>query len=282
MGRDRERNWQQEDPGVCMGLFEIFGNRESSVVVSVPHNGACIPERIRAQLAIVVERAWERVDTYADELAFAMEEHATIIKADVARVVIDLNRSGTVSELDLTAETEHERDRLVRLYDDHGRDRWKAPVGEPYITREELECRIREYYDPYHAALQECLGRAKKPRVLVDMHSMSDPAFEIVIGDSRGQSTGVEICERRLKPFFVERGYRVGYAGPENVDRRGRPVARAAIRYSGGFITSRYGNPASGEYAFQIEVNREACRRNVERMREDFGVLGEFLHVSEL
>ena len=262
-----------------MRLFEISGNRESSVIVSVPHNGRCLPERIRAQLALAVEKTRPRVDTYADELAFAMEEHATIIKADIARVVIDLNRSGTISELDLTAEPEHERDRLVRLYDDHGRARWKAPVGDPYITREELEYRIREYYDPYHAALQECLEKAKKPRVLVDMHSMSDPAFEIVIGDFRGQSAGVEICEHRFKPFFVERGYRVGYAGPENVDRRGRTVARAAIRYSGGFITSRYGDPASGQYAFQIEVNRDACRRNFERMREDFGALGEFLQV---
>jgi hypothetical protein len=99
---------------------------------------------------------------------------------------------------------------------------------------------------------------------------MSDPAFDLVIGDVRGQSTGAGICERYLQPFFSDRGLRAGYAGPRGTDRQGRPLVPAAILYSGGFITSRYGQPAAGQYAFQIEVNRETCRRDLGEMEQIF------------
>jgi len=261
-----------------MELVEVFGNPESRIVVSVPHSGTFIPEEIQEQLAISLEEAQGRVDTYTCELAGAAEVYATIVKANVSRTVIDVNRSGTIAELDLTTDAKDERDRLVRLYDGEGRPLWKKPLGRPYITREELEARIREYYDPYHQVLGECVERAGRPMFLVDMHSMSAPGFDMVIGDFRGRSAGVEICELEVKPFFEERGYRVGYAGPREVDRRGQPLSHAAIRYSGGFVTSRYGDPASGQHAFQIEVNREAWRRGFDQMELAFGEFFRFLY----
>jgi len=253
-----------------MELFEISGNRRSPVVVSVPHNGTWVPGEIREKLAVPVEEVAGKVDEFAWELARVAEPHATVIRANMARAVIDLNRSGTVAELDLTYEPEKERERLVRLYDDGGRLLWKAPVGRPPLAREEIEARIRRYHEPYHQALRACLERAGEPNVLVDMHSMSDETFDLVIGDFRGRSAGTDICEGRVRRFFAARGYRAGYAGPRNVDRQGRPVPAAAIRYSGGFITSRYGDPLRGRYALQIEVNRETCRRDFGRMEETF------------
>ena len=253
-----------------MELFEISGDRQSSVVVSVPHSGIWIPGEIREKLAVPVEEVRRKVDEFAWDLARVAEPHATVVRANVARAVIDLNRSGTVAELDLTHEPEKERERLVRLYDDRERLLWKTPVGRPPLTRAEIEVRIREYHEPYHEALRQCLKRAGRPSVLVDMHSMSDGTFDLVIGDFRGRSAGVDICERRVQRFFAARGYRAGYAGPRNADRQGRPVPAAAIRYSGGFITSCYGNPQRGRHAFQIEVNREACRRDFGRMETTF------------
>jgi N-formylglutamate deformylase len=260
-----------------MELFAIKGKRNAPVVVSVPHNGIWIPGEIRRQLAVPVEGVQEKVDDYADALAEMAEPFAAVVKTNVSRAVVDLNRSGTVAELDLECDPERERERLVRLFDDEGQLLWKAPIGQPPITRRELERRIVQYHEPYHAALRRCLARSGAPRILVDMHSMSDPAFDLVIGDFRGRSTGGEICERRLKTFFFERGYRVGYAGPRNFDRQGRPAAAAAVRYSGGFITSRYGDPGNGQYAFQIEVNRVTYRQRFEKMRDDFGMFFDFL-----
>ena len=258
-------------------MFAIKGKRDASIVVSVPHNGSWIPGEIRRQLAVPVEEVQEKVDDYADALAAMAEPFAAVVKGNVSRAVVDLNRSGTVAELDLKCDPERERERLVRLFDAGGRLLWKAPIGRPPISRMELERRIALYHEPYHVALQACLERSKRPRILVDMHSMSDSAFDLIIGDFRGRSAGGDFCERRLKPFFSDRGYRVGYAGRRNVDRQGRPVAAAAIRYSGGFITSRYGDPGNGQYAFQIEVNRENCRRRFDEMRGDFGRFFGFL-----
>jgi len=260
-----------------MDLYEIKGKWDASIVVSVPHNGTWIPEEIRRQMAVPVEAVQGEVDDYADALAEMAEPFAAVVKSDVSRAVIDLNRSGTVAELDLECDPERERERLVRLFDEEGGLLWRTPIGQPPISKVELERRIAQYHEPYHAALQDCLERREPPRILVEMHSMSDSAFDLIIGDFRGRSAGEDICERRLKPFFSDRGYRVGYAGRGNSDRQGRPVAAAAIRYSGGFITSRYGDPGNGQCAFQIEVNRENCRRRFAKMRGDFGLFFGFL-----
>jgi hypothetical protein len=83
-----------------------------------------------------------------------------------------------------------------------------------------------------------------------------------------------------LKPFFAAQGCRVGYAGPRAVDPQGRPVPAAAIRHSGGFITSQYGDPGRGQYAFQIEVNRAACRRDLPRMERIFRSFWSFLRTE--
>lgn len=253
-----------------MELFEISGDRTSPLIVSVPHTGTRIPPEIRRQLAVPVAVVQRRVDSFAWELARTALPQATVIRAMVARAVVDLNRSGGVSELDLTCDPQGESERLVRLYDDQGHLLWQAPPGRPPLSREELEARVRKYHEPYHAALQDLLERAGRPCVLVDLHSMADLGLDLVIGDFRGQSTGAEVCEWKLKPFFAERGYRVGYAGPRHLDRQGRPVPAAAIQHSGGFITSRYGDPARGQYAFQLEVNRRTCARRWEEVKADF------------
>ena len=260
-----------------MELVELSENSDSPLVVSVPHTGGWVPEEVRRQLALPLGERRSKGDEFAWELARTAIPQATVLRALAARLVIDLNRSGTVSELDLDSDAASERERLVRLYDDQGRLLWKAPIGQPPLTREELERRIRQYHEPYHAALKACLERASKPCVLVDLHSMSDPGFDLVIGDLQGCSAGVELCERRVKPYFAGLGYRVGYAGPGNVDRQGRPVPLAARRYSGGFITGRYGAPAQGRRAFQLEVNRDACRPDFSSMERAFERFWGFL-----
>ena len=258
-------------------VIEVSGKSNASTIVSVPHGGTLIPPRIQQQLAVPLAEAQDRVDTYTRELADAAAPCATIVKANISRTAIDLNRSPTICELDLRADPEQERDRLVRLYARDGRPLWKSRVGEPWMTREELEIRLREYHEPYHAALAKLLAGADPPLFLVDLHSMSDPAFDIVIGDFRGRSVGVHLCERLLKPFLTSRGYRVGYAGPREIDHQGRRLAAAAIRYSGGFITARYGRPTAGQYAFQIEVCRETCHTDPARMARAFREFFAFL-----
>ena len=253
------------------GVREITGPASSPLGVSVPHHGAVVPQSVGEQLALPVDGAAEGVDEFSYELACLAAPWAKIIKTNIARLVIDVNRSGTVSELDLTGGRQHERERLVRLYRSDGRPLWKPRLGEAPLARAELEKRIREYHQPYHDALAEAVSA--RPCVLVDMHSVTWPSFDVVLGDFRGRSAGPAVCENHLKPFLEERGVTVGYAGPRDLDRSGRPVPHDAVRYSGGYITARYGNPAAGRYAFQVEVSRETCRRRLAQVREAFAEL---------
>ncbi len=64
-------------------------------------------------------------------------------------------------------------------------------------------------------------------------------ALDVVLGDRFGASAAGWVVES-LESALVEQGYRV---------RRNKP-------YAGGYITERYGAPAIGRHAVQIEVNR--------------------------
>ncbi|MGE0846562.1 MAG: N-formylglutamate amidohydrolase, partial [Flavobacteriaceae bacterium] len=110
--------------------------------------------------------------------------------------------------------------------------------------------RIDDYYKPYHRALSRMISQIQTDfgaAVLVDCHSMpsarvageSRPRADFVIGDRFGTSCA-EIVADTLHQQLTAIGYRVG---------RNKP-------YAGGFITERYGNPAAGIHAIQIEINR--------------------------
>ena len=84
-------------PQSVMDLYEITGDPDSPLVVSVPHTGTRIPPQVRRRLAVPVETAHRRVDAHVWELARLAESHATVIRAAVSRAVVDLNRSGAIS-----------------------------------------------------------------------------------------------------------------------------------------------------------------------------------------
>ncbi len=259
------------------GAPRITGRRGTGLVVSVPHHGEWVPERIAGQLGMSVERARPPLDEFSLDLARSAEPWGTVVVNPVSRLVIDVNRSGSVSQIDVEDGHDNERDRLVRLYTADGLPLWRRSVGQPYMTRLELETRVRGYHEPFHRALDEALEQAPGPRVLVDVHSVSWPAFDVVLGDFRGRSAGAPLCEGRLVPFLQERGLKVGYAGPRDVDATGRPVPYDAVRYSGGFITARYGSPAAGQYALQLEVSRQTCSHRFDAVRQALGEFFQFL-----
>jgi N-formylglutamate deformylase len=227
-----------------------------------------VPVAVRRQLAPSAAAAIGRRDLYAAELAATADSRARVLVAHWARLVVDLNRSGAVTDVDLTAIPEHEDERLVRVYDDHGQALWRSALGRPPLTRAELETRVQRYYLPYHRALAAALLEAGRPCLLVDLHTMEEPVLDLVIGDCRGHSAGVDLCEGRLVPFFLAAGLRVAYAGPRATDRQGRPVPAAAVRQSGGFITGRYGDPTRGVYAVQFEFSRRSCRQDLAPLQQ--------------
>ena len=124
--------------------------------------------------------------------------------------------------------------------------------GEPvYSDKQSLaaaEARVRECWQPYHAALAALIEETRATFgycLLVDCHSMpthpahGSPPADFVLGDAHGTSCApraTRLVEETLGGF----GYRV---------RRNDP-------YAGGYITRHYGTPRQGVHALQIEIAR--------------------------
>ena len=120
---------------------------------------------------------------------------------------------------------------------------------EPLDVSDAIQ-RVEQLYMPYHRAMDQCLKamhRAFGVAILIDCHSMPSMALQdedlmrpdFIVGDRYGTS-----CDGALSDIAQSLLEDMGY----NVQRN-KP-------YAGGFITERYGNPANGIHALQIEVNR--------------------------
>ncbi|MEF2552730.1 N-formylglutamate amidohydrolase [Aurantimonas sp. A2-1-M11] len=110
--------------------------------------------------------------------------------------------------------------------------------------------RIETFYKPFHDLLEERLRQTRARfgmAILIDCHSMPSSVRalpggrrpDMVLGDRYGTSAGA-----RLVTVATGRLARLGYDVARN-----KP-------YAGGYITERYGRPAIGQHALQIEINR--------------------------
>ena len=222
------------------------------LLVSVPHAGLTIPAAIEARL-VSPWLARKDADWWIDRLyGFSTDLGATLVHTAVSRTVIDVNRdpSGTTlypgqATTELCPTTTFDGEPLYR------------PGAEPTPTA--IAERRHAYFEPYHAALTDEISRlrADHGRVVVyDCHSIRSaiprlfedllPVFNI------GTNTGAS-CDRDLTDRVEAL-----------CDATGEPRVTDG-RFKGGYITRRYGNPAGGVHAIQMEL---ACRGY---MREPIG-----------
>ena len=117
------------------------------------------------------------------------------------------------------------------------------------LTFADARRRVDQVHAPYHAALAGLLDKARDrfgAALLIDWHSMPSGAAgparrapDFVLGDRYGAACSGAVTR------LVER----------ELEARGYVVARNAP-YAGGWATARYGRPAGGLHALQIEINR--------------------------
>jgi N-formylglutamate deformylase len=224
---------------------------EVPVIVEVPHAGLEVDAEALATLVAPAQSIGRDADLYVDELyADAPDVGATLLTARMSRYVCDLNRS------------EHDVDRDTVLgatgrTSPHGLI-WRsttdnrAAIARP-LPKSELERRLQAYYRPYHDQL-DVLVRDRLARhgfvIVLSGHSMpsrgrdghDDPGRERadVVPGTRQRSTAapavIELTEKLAARF------RLGLAHDDP--------------YRGGHTTVRYGRPATGIHAIQIELNR--------------------------
>ncbi|MCC5954746.1 MAG: N-formylglutamate amidohydrolase [Natronohydrobacter sp.] len=229
----------------------------SAVVFASPHSGRDYPEEFLSSSILEPTALRSSEDAYVDcFLRAASPAGAHVLLGGVPRAYVDYNRAAT--ELDPA---------LIAGVAAHGLNpRISSGLGviprvvaggraiyRGKITRTEAEDRLRLFWHPYHAKLDELMTEQRKRfgrAILLDMHSMPRDAVsmnrqhnalrpDIVLGDRFGAAAHSAITES-VAAVFSAAGLRVARNSP----------------FAGAYITQRHGTPSIGQHAIQIEIDR--------------------------
>lgn len=237
-------------------------NAPLPVLIAVPHAGRAYPPDVLGQMRHRAEATVRLEDRFADLVAGAVarETGAALLVAHAPRAMIDLNRAPDDIDWDMIAGAPPERrTRLAagrRARSGLGLVPRRLPgLGELWKRRlgqAELDQRLAQIHQPYHAALAGALERLHDrwgTVLLVDLHSMpplgpkrgADAAPDFVIGDRFGAS-----CDPALGAAAFHY-----LAGAERRASHNRP-------YAGGYVLERHSAPARGRHGLQLEICRSA------------------------
>lgn len=224
-------------------------------VVSSPHSGRNYPAQFVSQSKLNAHDLRRSEDAFVDELVIGATAHgAPVVTALFPRAYVDVNRDAR--ELDPAMFDAPLPENVV-----HASPRVACGLGViPRIVSEQHAIyrgkltladaveRINSCYVPYHRTIGELMRRQHELHghaVLIDCHSMpsrswgNKPWPDFILGDRFGASCSPDLA---IMATEILRG--LGYKVAKN-----KP-------YAGGYITERYGKPASGFHALQIEINR--------------------------
>lgn len=246
---------------------------ETPLIVEVPHAGLAVDAETLATLVAPAQAIARDADLYVDELyADAPDHGAALLTARMSRYVCDLNRSEQDVDRDTVQgasgrATPHGL--IWRATTDN-----RAAIARP-LPKSELERRLHTYYRPYHAML-DALVRDRLDRygfvIVLSGHSMpsrgrdghDDPKRERadVVPGTRQRTTAaaavIDLTEQVAETFKL----RVAHDDP----------------YRGGHTTVRYGRPAAGLHAIQIELSRKLYMNETTLAKnpKDFNIIRDF------
>ena len=212
------------------------------LLISLPHDGSEIASDIAGRLTPAARRVPD-TDWHVSRLyAFARELGASILVPRFSRYVVDLNRPPD----DVSLYPGQNTTGLCPVVQFSGEPVY-LPGQEP--GPDDIAARVRTYWEPYHATLQQELARLRAEHgrvVLWEGHSI--------------RSVVPFLFDGRLPDFNV--GTAGGASCTPALQARLDAVLSAQSRYSyvingrfkGGYITRQYGRPADGIEAIQLEL----------------------------
>ena len=164
------------------------------LIISVPHGGLSVPQELQEYCVLAPEQILVDSDEGAAEIYDLQSEVAAHITTDVARAIVDMNRS----------EDDRGRDGIIKTHTSYNVRVYSQPVPEDVV-----EILLERYYRPYHRRLSE---------------SASDAEFGV---DCHGQELGLDSLLSHVCPFFfvgqAEEGQRLTWV-PRWCHRRTRGV----------------------------------------------------------
>lgn len=238
------------------------------VLIAVPHAGRAYPHTVIDNMRDVQLSQLRLEDRHVDALGveIARSTGTGLLVAHAPRAMLDLNRAEDDVDWEMVADRQSASKASCapsRPVGTNARARsglglvprrlpgfgevWRQP-----LPRAELDRRIGEIHQPYHAFLAAELARIRDEwgaALLIDLHSMpplrpADGELEaprIVLGDRFGASCNTALVARAFAYLEHE-----GCAAAHN-----RP-------YSGGYVLDRHASPQRGIHAIQVEVCRSA------------------------
>lgn len=125
------------------------------LLLSVPHAGLRVPEEVVRQCKLSLAEIVEDGDEGAAEIYALSGEVDAYVTTDIARAIVDLNRS----------EDDRRSDGVVKTH-----TCTNVPVYDAPLSSDTIENLLESYYRPYHERL--CELSAEGPRLGIDCHTM--------------------------------------------------------------------------------------------------------------
>ena len=218
---------------------------DSPVILGFPHTGTGLPRAVREALN---ERGRELTDTdwHVEQLYAGLLPGATTVRARFHRYLVDANRDPDGTSLYPGQATTG----LVPLTDFDGHAIWH----ERHLPDEaEVRARVLAWHAPYHRALSREIERVRRRHgvaILHDCHSIRSHVprlFDGRLPDLNIGTDGGSTCDARVERTVVDA-----------VERSSSLSSVLNGRFRGGWTTRRYGRPASGVHAIQMETAQSA------------------------
>lgn len=227
-----------------MNSWLLVERGNAPVIFSLPHTGIFIPPAIEKRL-VSPWLARKDTDWWIEKLYdFASAFEITCVRTTISRTVIDVNRDPSGASLYPGQATTE----LCPLTSFDG-ERLYVTGQEP--DDNEISSRKHDYFDPYHDAVTQEIARLKSRHrniLLYDAHSIRSTIPRLFEGTLPHLNIGTN-SGRTAHPSFSDTMERACACSEFSFVTNGR--------FRGGWITRRYGDPARGVHAVQMEL---ACR----------------------
>jgi N-formylglutamate deformylase len=222
----------------------LFHQGTQPLLLSIPHVGTYVPPAIATRLTDEARRVPD-TDWHLDRLyAFARELGASVLQATHSRYVVDLNRPPDDQSL-------YPGQATTGLCPGLTFDGTPVYADGQAVAAAEVAQRRETWWRPYHEQLRREFDRIRAVHgiaTLWDAHSIRSvlPRFfegrlpDLNIGTAKGASCAPALQERIADIARSVPGHTSVLNG----------------RYTGGYITRRYGDPAAGFHAVQLEMTQ--------------------------
>ena len=249
-------------------LFRPNKEFQKPFIISSAHSGTKFPKPFNSVRKINHKYYKSMQDMHVNDLSLNMRDLGiTILQNNISRLVIDHNRE--INELDPSSVIG-----VPKNYSLNMSSKTRSGIGliptndssgsliyDDKLLWNDVENRIKKFYNPWHNALKHEIHRLHNTFgyvFLIDLHSM--PSKDIygndlknfIIGNNFDKTSSAD-SRIKLSKIIKEKGYSFSFNHP----------------YSGGFISNNYSNLKKNIECIQIEISKKLYMSEVTFKKND-------------